>query len=206
MCPTSAPDCVERGADVCVARRELSVATSRALGVPRLLHLGLTRWRQSYRRLGSAVTQPVVATRPSVATPGALRGALRFVRGGGRGAEPFRLRRPRPHARIQTRLFISSARAFMRDHCAREIANLPELGDGVLHRGGRAIAALASSARASANNADIRLDTAPRARATVIRVRGAREFALLLLDYGRFCRLSGRKHCTLNECGADECR
>lgn len=122
------------------------------------------------------------------------------------GAEPFRLRRPRPHARIQTRLFISSARAFMRDHCAREIANLPELGDGVLHRGGRAIAALASSARASANNADIRLDTAPRARATVIRVRGAREFALLLLDYGRFCRLSGRKHCTLNECGADECR
>src|SRR5882724_808178 len=39
-------------------------------------------------------------------------------------------------------------------------------------------------------------DTAPRARATVIRVRGAREFALLLLDYGRFCRLSGRKHCT----------
>jgi hypothetical protein len=135
MCPTSAPDCVERGADVCVARRELSVATSRALGVPRLLHLGLTRWRQSYRRLGSAVTQPVVATRPSVATPGALRGAPRFVRGGGRWAEPFRLRRPRPHGRIQTRLFISSARAFMRDHCACEIANLPELGDGVL--GGR---------------------------------------------------------------------
>jgi hypothetical protein len=28
----------------------------------------------------------------------------------------------------------------MRDHCAREIANLPELGDGVLHRGGALMA------------------------------------------------------------------
>src|SRR6266480_1037311 len=72
-------------AQMCVARRELSVATSRALGVSRLLHLGLTRWRQSHRRLGSGRSpSPVVATRPSVATPGALRGAPRFVRGGGR--------------------------------------------------------------------------------------------------------------------------
>src|SRR6266550_5890913 len=56
-----------------------------ALGVSRLLHLGLTRWRQSHRRLGSGRSpSPVVATRPSVATPGALRGAPRFVRGGGR--------------------------------------------------------------------------------------------------------------------------
>ena len=30
-----------------------------------------------------------------------------------------------------------AARSAFLEHCAREIANLPELGDGVLHRGGR---------------------------------------------------------------------
>ena len=128
-------DRVERGADVCVARRELSVAASRSRRFSSFT-LGLNQMASEssparFRAVHLAPSSPRARLWP---LPG--RYVARLVSSGEvvAGAEPFRLRRPRPHARIQTRLFISSARAFMRDHCAREIANLPELGDGVLHR------------------------------------------------------------------------
>jgi hypothetical protein len=82
-----------------------------ARGVSRLLHLGLTRWRQSYR-------QARFRPSPSPSSPRAClwplpgRDVARLVSSGEVVAGPsHRLQRPRPHARIQTRLFISSARA-----------------------------------------------------------------------------------------------